>query len=313
VACENQTRVDRFNTSKALFGSKLVEGAPVSPHVIKMIGYTESLQRLGFPLDDDLAIDVILQSLPTSFEPFIMNYHMNGLKKTLTELHGILKMAEVSLRKALGHVMTVQKGKKRKRLAKAKKPAESETSKQATKVKEKNKKASPSPDDVCFHCGVKGHWSRNCKKYLEEKKKNGGVTSTQGINVIEINLATRSNNAWVFDTGAMIHTCKSLQGLKIIRRFARDDVDLRVGNGAKVVALAVGNYSLSLPSGLVLELNNYYFVPALNKNIISASCLEDDGFEFVIKNKCCSIFMNGMYFGRCPVVNGLYVLNLEEN
>ena len=159
---------------------------------------------------------------------------------------------------------------------------------------------------------MKGHWSRNCRKYLEEKKKNGGATSTQVINVIEINLATHSNNARVFDTGAMIHTCKSLQGLKIIRHFARDDVYLHVKNGAKVTALAVDTYSLSLPSGLVLELNNCYFVPTLNKNIIFASCLEDDGFEFVIKNQCCSIFMNGMYYGRCPVVNGLYVLNLEE-
>ena len=57
---ENQARVDRFNTSKALFGCKLAEGAPVSPHVIKMIGYIESLQRLGFPLDDNFATDVIL-------------------------------------------------------------------------------------------------------------------------------------------------------------------------------------------------------------------------------------------------------------
>jgi hypothetical protein len=86
---------------------------------------------------------------------------------------------------------------------------------------------------------VKGHWSRNCKKYLEEKKKNGGATSAQDINVIKINLATRPNDTWVFDIGAMIHTCKSLQGLKIIRCFARDDVDLYVGNGAKVAALAV--------------------------------------------------------------------------
>src|SRR5438105_2507634 len=92
----------------------------------------------------------------------------------------------------------------------------------------------------------------NCKKYLEEKKRNGGSTSAQGINVIEINLATRSNNAWVFDTSAMIHTCKSLQGLKRIRRFARDEVDIRVGNGAKVAALAIDTYPLSLPLGLVL-------------------------------------------------------------
>ena len=89
-------------------------------------------------------------------------------------------------------------------------------------------------------------------------------------------------------------------------------MDLRIRNGAKVAALAVGTYPLSLPSGLVLELNNCYFVPALNKNIISSSCLEDDGYEFIIKNKCCSIFMNGMYYGRCPIVNGLYVLDLED-
>jgi hypothetical protein len=104
---ENQVRVDRFNTSKALFSSKLAEGASVSPHVIKMIGYIDSLQRLGFPLDDDLATEVILQSLLASFMPFIMNYHMNGLKKTLTELHGMLKTVEVSFKKAPGHVMIV--------------------------------------------------------------------------------------------------------------------------------------------------------------------------------------------------------------
>jgi hypothetical protein len=41
-----------------------------------------------------------------------MNYHMNGLKKTLTELPGMLKMTEVSLRKAPSHMMIVQKDKK---------------------------------------------------------------------------------------------------------------------------------------------------------------------------------------------------------
>ena len=76
--------------------------------------------------------------------------------------------------------------------------------------KKRIKRLAPPLMMFVFHCGVKGHWSRNCKKYLEEKKKNGGATSTQGINVIEINLATLPNDAWVFDTGAMNHTCKSL-------------------------------------------------------------------------------------------------------
>ena len=46
--------------------------------------------------------------------------------------------------------------------------------------------------------------------------------------------------------------------------------------------------------------------------IISFSCLEDDGYDFIIKNKCCSIFMNDMYYGRCLIENRLYVLDPES-
>ena len=50
---------------------------------------------------------------------------------------------------------------------------------------------------------------------------------------------------------------------------------MRVGNGSKVDVIAVGTLTLPLhlPSGLVLDLNNCYLVPALSMNIISGSCL----------------------------------------
>ena len=113
---ENQARVERYNISKSLFSCKLAEGSPVNPHVIKMIGYIETLDRLGSELHDDLAVDVILQSLPPSYEPFIMNFQMNGMEKSLSELHGMLKTAEESIKKSTNHVMVVQKeNKKRKR------------------------------------------------------------------------------------------------------------------------------------------------------------------------------------------------------
>jgi hypothetical protein len=96
---ENQVKVDRFRTSKAMFGSRLAEGEPVSPHLINMIGHVESLGQLCSSLDDNLAIDVILRSLPPSFEPLTLNYYMNGLNKTRPKLHGMLKQAEESLRR----------------------------------------------------------------------------------------------------------------------------------------------------------------------------------------------------------------------
>jgi len=154
-----------------------------------MIGYIKTFDRLGSELHDDLAIDVILQSLPPSYEPFIMNFQMNGMEKSLSELHGMLKTAEESIKKSTNHVMVVQKeNKKRKRWTppKSKGKGKEKVSKDPHGSKTKAK-SGPFPNDECFHCKGKGHWSRNYKKYLEDlKKKEGSETSASGMNVINI-------------------------------------------------------------------------------------------------------------------------------
>ena len=40
------------------------------------------------------------------------------------------------------------------------------------------------------------------------------------------------------------------------RSLIRGEVDLRVGNGARVAALAEGTYDLTLPNGLILVVMN---------------------------------------------------------
>jgi hypothetical protein len=112
---ENQARVERYIISKALFACKLAEGSLVSPHVIKMMGYIEILTKLDCRIKDDLATDMILQSLPMSYDSFIMNFHMNGMEKTVAELHGMLKIAKDSNKKNPNHMMMVQKEKKKRK------------------------------------------------------------------------------------------------------------------------------------------------------------------------------------------------------
>ena len=87
-----------------------------------------------------------------------------------------------------------------------------------------------------------------------------------------------TSTSWVLDTGCGSHICINVQGLRGSRTLAKGEIDLRVGNGAKVAALAVGTYHLSLPTGLILELENCYYVPAICRNIISVSCLDKKGF-----------------------------------
>jgi hypothetical protein len=93
---------------------------------------------------------------------------------------------------------------------------------------------------------------------------------------------------------------------------ARGEVDIRVGNKARVVALKVGTMQLHLPSGFLMELNNCYYVPVLSQNIISGSCLMSQGYESDIKNNGCSLYLNDMFHGFAPVQDGLFILNLER-
>jgi hypothetical protein len=96
---ENQARAKRYNISKALFVCKLAEGNLGSPHVIKMMGYIETLTKLGCEIKDNLATDVILQSLSASFESFIMNFHMNGRRRPWLSCMGCLKQPRIALRR----------------------------------------------------------------------------------------------------------------------------------------------------------------------------------------------------------------------
>ena len=43
---QTQARTERFNVSKAFAETKLAEGAPEGPHVIKKVGYTQRLDGL---------------------------------------------------------------------------------------------------------------------------------------------------------------------------------------------------------------------------------------------------------------------------
>jgi hypothetical protein len=139
------------------------------------------------------------------------------------------------------------------------------------------------PNVMCFYFKEEGHWKRNCPKYLEDKKAikiAGKVRGICDIHVIDIYLTSAWSNTLVFDTSSVAHICNSQHELHNKRRLARNKVTMRVGNSCKVDMVAVSTLPLRLPSGLILVLNKYYFVPVLSMNIVSGSCVMRDGHSF---------------------------------
>ncbi|GKE74312.1 retrotransposon protein, putative, ty1-copia subclass [Tanacetum coccineum] len=74
------------------------------------------------------------------------------------------------------------------------------------------------------------------------------------------------------------------------------------GNGHRASVEAIGEFHLSLPSGLVLILHNCYYAPSITRGIISVSLLYKDGFVNRFKNdNSISVSRNNLiYFNVIP-------------
>jgi hypothetical protein len=284
-------RVGRYEVSDMFFSYKMEENSSVSEHILRMFGLHNRLTQLGVNLPDDSVIDRILQSLPPIYKSFVMNYNMQGMEKTIPELFVVLKAAEVEIKKEL-QVLMVNKTTSFKK-GKGKKGNFKKNGK-AVAAPVKKPKAGPKPETECFYCQGSSHWKRNCPKYLADKKP-GNVKGIFDIHVLDVYLASARSSAWVFDTGSVAQICNSKQELRNKRILAKDEVTMRIGNGCKVDVIAVGTLPLHLPSGLVMNLNNCYLVPALSMNIISRSCLLQDGYSFKSENDGCSILMSNIF------------------
>ncbi|KAL0313324.1 UNVERIFIED_CONTAM: Transposon Ty2-B Gag-Pol polyprotein [Sesamum radiatum] len=142
----------------------------VLEHGIKMLSLVEKLEDLQAGLDNDTYTDVILQLLPPLYDPFVVNYNMNELEKSINELINMLVPYEATTKKSepsvlVGEASTSKaKGKGIRRWKRKKGKTKAVASALSTpvvlmgmgkgkgKVGFKPNKA----NDVCIHCREKG-------------------------------------------------------------------------------------------------------------------------------------------------------------
>ncbi|KAJ9564759.1 hypothetical protein OSB04_000725 [Centaurea solstitialis] len=116
-------------------------------------------------------------------------------------------------------------------------------------------------DLSCPECGSQDI----CEHSMNIDQIEIGLPDAPGIFMIDFLIT--SYESWVIDTGSGNHICNHLQGFTRRETLRKDRSNLRVGEGTPLIAEAVGSYSFSLPSGLVLELENCYYVPKMIKNM----------------------------------------------
>ncbi|GJS88884.1 zinc finger, CCHC-type containing protein [Tanacetum coccineum] len=171
----------------------------------------------------------------------------------------------------------------------------------------------PQNNALALHAIRAGHWKRNCPQYLAKllkKKKNATSRAGGGSGIFVIELNTFLNRSWIYDTGCGTHICNTTQGLRASRKLKPGALSLYVGNGQREAVEAIGNFDLSLPSGLVIVLNNCHYAPSITRGVISVSRLYEDGFINRFVNNTIQVSRNNMiYFSDIPR-DGIFEIDL---
>ncbi|KAL0354344.1 UNVERIFIED_CONTAM: hypothetical protein Sangu_1015700 [Sesamum angustifolium] len=96
----------RYAVMNAFFSTRMIEGSYVREHGVMMLSHVEKLKNLQSDFDkEETYVDVILQSLPPSYDQFIINYNMNGLEKSLHELNNMFVQYETMIEKSAPSVL----------------------------------------------------------------------------------------------------------------------------------------------------------------------------------------------------------------
>ncbi|KAH0644790.1 hypothetical protein KY284_032674 [Solanum tuberosum] len=72
----------------------MVEGSPVKDHLLNMMNYLNELEILGASIDKESQGKMILQTLPDSFQQFLLNYNMTMMDFSLAKLFNELTTVE---------------------------------------------------------------------------------------------------------------------------------------------------------------------------------------------------------------------------
>ncbi|GKC30918.1 retrotransposon protein, putative, ty1-copia subclass [Tanacetum coccineum] len=110
-----------------------------------------------------------------------------------------------------------------------------------------------------------------------------------------------------------LHEIRAGKGLRGSRKLKPGALSLYVGNGQRAAVEAIGSFLLSLPSGLVIVLNNFHYAPSITRGIILVSRLYDNGFVNCFVDNAISVSRNNLvYFSDVPR-DGIFEIDLSDS
>ena len=149
---------------------------------------------------------------------------------------------------------------------------------------------------VCWKCGKEGHFRRDCKsKALHKGKGSDDAPSVEAKTTLDeggdVYLAWSSTHvyheAWLIDSGASFHFTPHREWFCEYEKY--DGGDVFLGDDRKARIIGRGKVKLKLQGRWVRTLPGVLHIPALARNLIFVSKLDDAGVKTVFEKDTCKM------------------------
>ncbi|KAL0292003.1 UNVERIFIED_CONTAM: hypothetical protein Sradi_7006100 [Sesamum radiatum] len=267
----------RYAATKAFFGTKMTKGSSVQSHGVKMLSLVEKLEDFKAGLNNDTYIDVILQSLPPSYDPFIVNYNMNRLEKSIHELINILVQYEASTHKFEPAVLVGE-------ASTSKVKSKGADARRGRRARERRSQPLQAPEVLLL------------LPQRERAKGRLGVLSGRRQMMCAY-IAMKMG----IGRGS-VHNSSPTQVLKRSRRLSKDEMIIRLGDGKAVAAEAVGSLSLVIWHARLGHISKDRI-----RRLVDSKSLEIDDLDHLPTCESClkGKMTKKPFVGQSAIANGL--------
>ena len=250
--------------------------------------FNAEFRRSGMQeLPEILLILKILNSLPKEYLSFVTSWKM-------------LSTAERSIERLTTELCSFQRELKRNN------KDQNELKQEALAVNhDKKKLVNKSRVNRCFYCNEKGHFIRNCQKWIKDGKPSKSEKKSQKLREamtvesfvsVTNQFRIEKESDWFVDNGATVHVTKDRQIFKEFREFnEKREIKTAKGNLEAVGEGTVPVEMLIKGRWHQKKLLNVWYVPDISRNLFSVTAAHDKNKDscFVSRPTSCHFKING--------------------
>eukprot|EP00253_Pinus_taeda_P026289 PITA_26289 len=290
-------------TTKALW-DRMKDGDSVTEHLNTFKTIVSQLLSIDIKiLDEDKCIS-LLCSLPDLWDSLVIAISSNATALQFDEIVSSLLTEEMRRKN-----MEIQNGDALFVRGRSQNRNKIKSSSGRSKSRGRSKSPGKPVKVVCWKCGKEGYYKRDYISKAPDKGKGSDnapfvvvkTTLDEGGDVYLASSSTHvDHEAWLIGSGASFHFTPYREWFCQYEKY--DGGDVFLGDDRKDRIIGRGKVKLKFQGGRVRILSGVFHIPALARNLISVSKLDDAGVKIVFEKDTCK-----MVWGALVLMQGVWI------